>query len=122
MNPTHESYADFDRMFAEMRDERIPFTLYGRRYSIPSELPAALVLELARREAEESLPPELLVQAAERLFGRENLKQWCLHEDFTLTRLEKMLEWAFGVCSGGELQTPVSEDDAAVSRPHSPKN
>lgn len=122
MNPTHESYADFDRMFAEMHDQRIPFTLYGRRYSIPSELPAALVLELARREADKSLPPELLVQAAERLFGRENLKQWCQHEDFTLTRLEKMLEWAFGVCSGGELQAPVSEDDAAVSRPHSPKN
>lgn len=119
---THETCADFDRMFAQMRNERIPFTLYGQRYSIPTELPAALVLELARHEDEESLPPALLLRAAEQLFGQDNLQNWCAHADFTLAKLEKMLEWAFRVCSGGEMQPPIAEDDSACARPFPSKN
>lgn len=85
-------------MFAEMRGETIPYRIYGREYRIPSDLPAALVLELARCEGE--VPPKLILSAAERIFGKEVLTELSAHDDFTLPKLEAMLSWAFDACTG----------------------
>lgn len=93
-------YRDFDRMFASMRGETIPFRIYGKEYRIPCDLPAALVLELSR--CEDSVPPKLMFSAAERIFGRETLDEICAHDDFTLAKLEEMLVWAFSACGGGD--------------------
>ena len=37
---------DFDRMFAELEQKRIPFTVLGEEHSIACEIPALLVREL----------------------------------------------------------------------------
>ena len=98
---------DFDRMFAEMRAETIPFRACGREYRIPGELPAAVVLELARHADEESLPPKLVLRCAEAIFGRTTLDELCAQPDFTLPKLEKLLEWAFSTVGGpGEGPAP----------------
>lgn len=93
-------YKDFDQMFAQMKGEGAIFRIYGKEYSIPRDLPASLVLELARCEGD--VPPRLVFSAAERIFGREILNELCSHGDFTLSRLEAMLEWAFAMAGGGE--------------------
>lgn len=85
-------------MFARMNGETIPFRIYGKQYRISSDLPASLVLELARCEGE--VPPQLVLRAAERIFGREALAEIAAHDDFTMAKLEAMLSWAFGVCGG----------------------
>ena len=99
---------DFDAMFAEMRGERIPFRAYGASCSIPASLPADVVLELCRREADESLDAATLFRLAGRIFGEKTLRFLCSHEDFTLEKLESMLAWAFDACCGAQ---PVTEDD-----------
>lgn len=86
-------------MFARMRGDTIPYRVYGREYRIQSDLPASLVLELARCEGD--VPPKLILSAAERIFGQEVLDELAAHDDFTLPKLEAMLNWAFGACGGG---------------------
>lgn len=85
-------------MFARMRGDTIPYRIYGREYRINADLPASLVLELARCEGE--VPPKLVLSAAERIFGREVLDALSAHDDFTLPKLEAMLNWAFSACTG----------------------
>ena len=92
-------YKDFDAMFAQMKGETIPFRIYGKEYRIQPDLPASLVLELARCEGD--VPPQLVYSAAGRIFGRDALEEIAAHDDFTLGMLEEMLSWAFGVCGGG---------------------
>ena len=75
-------YHDFDEQFAEMAGERASFKLFGRIYEIPRELPAALVLELARREADETLDNAFVFRAAERIFGAEVIEELCGHPEF----------------------------------------
>lgn len=91
-------YKDFDAMFAQIKGETIPFRIYGREYRIAQDLPAMLVLELARCEGD--VPPKLVFDAARRIFGEEVLNELAAHDDFTLAKLEAMLNWAFGACSG----------------------
>jgi len=86
-------------MFAQMKGETIPYRIYGREYRIAADLPACLVLELARCEGE--VPPQLVLRAAERIFGSEALTEICAHDDFTMAKLEAMLCWAFGAIGGG---------------------
>lgn len=85
-------------MFARMKGETVPFRAYGKEYRIPRDLPADVVLRLARCEGE--IPAPLIFEAAARVFGEEALAELCAHDDFTLPRLEAMLEWAFDVCCG----------------------
>lgn len=92
-------YKDFDAMFARMKGETIPFRIYGKEYHISPDLPAALVLELARCEGD--VPPKLVFSAAGRIFGKDVMDEIAAHDDFTLSKLEEMLSWAFEVCSGG---------------------
>ena len=87
-------------MFARMKGETIPFRVYGKEYRIPCDLPASLVLELARCEGE--VPPRLVLRAAERIFGAQALSEICAHDDFTLARLEAMLAWAFEAIGGAD--------------------
>lgn len=91
-------YKDFDRMFARMKGETIPFRIYGKEYHIPCDLPAALVLELARCEGE--VPAPLVIRAAGQIFGEDALREICAHADFTMGRLEAMLTWAFEAIGG----------------------
>ena len=95
-------YKDFDQMFARMKGETIPFRIYGREYRIPCDLPASLVLELARCEGE--VPPELVVRAAVRIFGEAALDEICAHDDFTMAKLEAMLSWAFETIGGANVR------------------
>ena len=87
-----------EAFFARMKGETIPFRIYGREYRIPCDLPASLVLELARCEGD--VPPQLVLRAAARIFGEETLNEICAHDDFTMAKLEAMLSWAFETIGG----------------------
>lgn len=102
-------YKDFDRMFARMKGETIPYRIYGKEYRIPCDLPASLVLELARCEGE--IPAELVVRAAGRIFGEEVLSEICAHDDFTLGRLEAMLAWAFETIGGAGGESAEGDNE-----------
>lgn len=108
------NYKNFDRMFSEMKQETIPFQVYGKTYRIKKAIPAAVVLEMARHEDDEGVPNSVLIRAAHSIFGDEALAEWCSRPDFSADRLGAMIRWAFQAINGQDEPDepePVTEDD-----------
>ena len=106
-------------MFAEMKGETLPFRVFGKVYEIRKAIPAALVLELARRESGEELDDAFLLRAGEVIFGQATLHEIAAHEGFTLDMLAEMIKWAFAEINGpDEGDAAVTEDDAGVKHPN----
>ena len=106
-------YKDFDQMFAEMKVETIPFKAFGKVYQIRKEIPAVVVLNMARLEDGQSLPNRLIFEAAEQIFGRDTLNEFCAQPGLSADKLSAMMRWAFEAINGVEDSEPeaLTEDD-----------
>ena len=106
-------FKDFDAMVSDMHEETVPFKAFGKLYNIRKAIPAALVLELARKEKDETLSNEFVFKAARQIFGDAVLSDLCNNPDCTFDKLTKMIQWAFTTINGPEEEEPeeVTEDD-----------
>lgn len=108
-------YKDFDAMFSQMKDDTIPFKIFGKVYQIKKSIPASIVLEMARMEEGHTLSSKFLYQAAEQIFGSETLREITSHPGFSAEMLNVMIEWAFTAINGKEKAVEeLTEDDAAT--------
>ena len=110
-------FKDFDAMFSEMTSETIPFRAYGKMYHIRKEVPAVIVLEMARMESKANVTPQLIFKAATAIFGEETLRELCSKPGFSAKKLEKMVEWAFNAINGkaDDDMQEMTEDDTGAS-------
>ena len=110
-------FKDFDAMFSEMKAETIAFRAYGKIYQIRKEIPAVIVLEMARMENNVNITPQLIFRSAAAIFGEETLRELCSQPNFSAKKLEKMVEWAFNVINGkpDDDMQEMTEDDAGAS-------
>ena len=109
-------FKDFDAMFSEMTAETIAFRAYGKMYRIRKEIPAVIVLEMARMENKVNVTPQLIFRAASAIFGEETLRELCSKPNFSAKKLEKMVEWAFSAINGkaDDDMQEMTEDDAGA--------
>ncbi|MYR46594.1 hypothetical protein GTW67_32235 [Streptomyces sp. SID5910] len=70
---------DFDAFFAEEVDDRPrhPFTLYGKRYTLPESMP--LMFTLGMERLQHSSNPDDIRKMLRPLFGRDTLDEWAEH-------------------------------------------
>ena len=110
------NFKDFDAAFAEMHKEKVKFKAFGKEYWIRKEVPAFVVLEMARHENDETLSTKFLFRAGEAIFGKKTLDELCANEGFSSEMLASMIKWAFDVINGKEEEEPeeVTEDDTGV--------
>lgn len=110
-------FKDFDAMFSEMKAETISFRAYGKMYHIRKEIPAIIVLEMARMENKATISPQLIFRAATAIFGEDTLRELCTKPGFSAKRLEKMVEWAFNAINGkaDDDMQEMTEDDTGAS-------
>lgn len=109
----------FDAFLTDMEKDTIPFEIFGKKYRIPNRMPAAVMLELSRYDAEDTVPTKLLFKAAYMIFGRETIDELAQNPAFSVDTLSAMLGWAFKALNGGaEDDEPVAqtEDDFGVVR------
>lgn len=111
-------FKDFDAMFSEMTAETIPFRAYGKIYHIRKEIPAVIVLEMARMEDGAAISPKMIFKAAAGIFGEEVLSELCKKPGFSAKKLEKMVEWAFAAINGkaDDDMQEMTEDDSGASK------
>lgn len=109
-------YVDFDRMISELRHEQITFRVFGEDIAVTAEVPAALVLELMKYDADAPIPPALVVHAAMQFFGDERVRRWTKRRDCSLETLAKLVETAITSICGPLDPAP---NDASKSTPHS---
>ena len=110
------NYKDFDAMFAEMKQETIPFKAFGKVYHINKRIPASIVLELSRREKGGTLDNDFMLNAGLQIFGNDILNELCAHHDFTVDMLGEMIKWAFEAINGKveDEGEELTEDDMGV--------
>ena len=110
-------FKDFDAMFSEMKAETLAFRAYGKMYQIRKEIPAAIVLEMARMESTDNIPTQMIFRAGAAIFGEEMLRELCAKPDFSANRLAKMVEWAFRAINGNpdDDMQEMTEDDTGAS-------
>lgn len=111
-------FKDFDAMFSEMKAETLAFRAYGKMYQIRKEIPAAIVLEMARMESTDNIPTQMIFRAAAAIFGDKTLRELCAKPDFSANRLAKMVEWAFKTINGkpDDDMQEMTEDDTGASK------
>lgn len=106
---------DFDRMFAEMHQETIPFRIHGKMYQIKKAIPAAIVLELSRMEKDSAISLDLILRAARAIFGQDQLSEIVDGGNLSLDQLGAMVQWAFSAINGADKEAvAVTEDDVSV--------
>lgn len=90
-------YRDFDAFRAEAEKEGPTFTLYEKEHQLPPSLPLALMVKAARLQADHDDPdaviePEVLIELAEGVFGKDNVEEWTsLGMDVDL--LAELISW-----------------------------
>lgn len=111
-------YKDFDAMFAQMQGDTVPFKIFGKEYQIKKEIPASIVLEMARMEDEQKLSSKFLYRAALDIFGKDTLEDIMKHPGFSAEMLNAMIQWAFEAINGKVDTTPeeVTEDTIVTKK------
>ena len=86
-------YKDFDQAYEELVNKTLEFKVAGRKYSIPGQLPASVVLgQLSILNDDGTVDPKQITKFLEELVGEENLQDM-MDSKVSWKQLEDLLNW-----------------------------
>ncbi|MDD3920952.1 MAG: hypothetical protein PHO41_07275 [Eubacteriales bacterium] len=98
-------YRDFDAFWAEKNREPITFTACGKKYNLPPEVPASLMLQVMRLQQNEGNQASVSFEAIEELLtGMLGEKQYksLLSSGIGMAQLTDVLDWIMVAYNGAE--------------------
>ena len=109
-----DNYKDFDAEVSESTKENLEFTMIGKKYSLPGQIPARVVLTQMRYMDETGVvPTSVIPEWLESLLGEDTMDE-LISKGATWPQLEELLNWLlekYGISQSEELETADSEDD-----------
>lgn len=109
-----DNYKDFDAEVSESKNENLEFTMIGKKYSLPGQIPARVVLTQMRYMDETGVvPTSVIPEWLESLLGEDTMDE-LISKGATWPQLEELLNWLlekYGISQSEELETADSEDD-----------
>ena len=118
-------FKDFDAFFAEQKREPLRFRLFGEEHELPPALPAGVMLEILRLQAEARLrgedpatarvPDDAVLRMAEALFGRERLDA-LVAKGLDVEQMAEIIRWAvqaYRAGGQGNATTPPAVEAGA---------
>ncbi len=109
-----DNYKDFDAALENTADESLDFTMMGKSYSLPSQIPARVVLTQMRFMDESGVvPTSVIPEWLESLLGKEVLDE-LIQAGATWPQLEELLTWLlekYGISQEEEMETENEEGD-----------
>ena len=107
-------FKDFDKAYEELTNKTLDFKVAGRKYSIPGQLPASVVLgQLSILNEDGSVDPTQIAKFLGELVGDENLKDM-MDNKVSWKQLEDLLNWLliqYNVIPDPDAETVVAEGD-----------
>ena len=106
-------YKDFDKFFAERKAECITFKMFGKVYSLPSSMPAILMVKILRSEKDSEMSPEDVINICELMVGKQQFLDLC-KRGMTIEHMEGILSWAskqYGGKADTGAELPEREED-----------
>ena len=108
-----DNYKDFDAD-VKSEEEGLEFTMGGKNYSLPSQIPAKVVLTQMRFMDETGVvPTSIIPEWLESLLGQSVLEE-LIENGATWPQLEELLEWLldkYGISNDEEMETENEEGD-----------
>ena len=109
-----DNYMDFDKGISESENKELEFTMIGKKYTLPGQIPARVVLTQMRYMDESGVvPTSVIPEWLESLLGEDTLDE-LISKGATWPQLEELLNWLlekYGISQNEELETADSEDD-----------
>ena len=109
-----DNYKDFDAEVSESTNENLELTMIGKKYSLPGQIPARVVLTQMRYMDETGVvPTSVIPEWLESLLGEDTMDE-LISKGATWPQLEELLNWLlekYGISQSEELETADSEDD-----------
>lgn len=102
-------YKDFDAAWAERKKEPVETKVLGKVYTLPSTLPAAIMLYTlrSRENGEGEINAEAVFKMAEALYGREGLEE-IMAKGLDTEQLGDLIKGTIELYTGGsEEETPT---------------
>lgn len=101
---------NFDKFIAEHNKEQVEITVYGKVYKVPCEIPAIVPVMMARAEQDANavLSSQMIIKAADSLFGTEAVNEMCNH-GMTAPMLTELVKRTFDAING---KVDEDEDEA----------
>ncbi len=87
-----QKYVDFDAMWAEKGQEGDKVTVMGDTITMPSSLPAKMVMRLMRYQNTE-MPPDEVFEMVTMLYGKEHVDKW-LDKGLTIEQFTDLVQFA----------------------------
>lgn len=102
-----DNYKDFDASVKEETKEELEFVLGGKKYSLPGQIPARVILTQMRYMDETGVvPTSVIPEWLESLLGKTTLEE-VVNNGATWPQLEELLNWLldkYGIATG-EMET-----------------
>lgn len=112
---------NFDNFMSEKEREPIIVTVYGKDYKVKPEIPAVVMVTLARLN-DSSVPDfesaKMLMHAADILFGKETINEFCDHgmsSEEIVTLIRMVFDTINGKDVDGDDVESISDEDGMVS-------
>lgn len=106
-------YRDFDAMFSEIKRETLTIKVFGKEYTFPATIPAAIPLELAKYDSDREIPGKTIIRFLTVMFSQPVLDEWTAHREMTVDMLGEILKTVMAMINGNDEPEieEVTEDD-----------
>ena len=112
---------NFDLFMTEKKDEPIMVTVYGKEYAVKPEIPAVVMVTLARTNdssISEFDATKMMFNAGDVLFGHAAINEFCtkgMRSDQLLDLIKRVFEMINGKDVDGDDMDTISDEDGMVS-------
>lgn len=112
---------NFDNFMTEKKQEPIMVTVFGKEYPVKPEIPAIVMVTLARTNdtnISEFEATKMLLNAGDVLFGKEAISEFCakgMQSDQLINLIKMVFETINGKDVDGDDVEELSDEDSMVS-------
>lgn len=112
---------NFDNFMVEKKQDPIMVTVFGKEYPVKPEIPAIVMVTLARTNdtaISEFEATQMMIRAGDALFGKEIVDEFC-SKGMQASQLIELIKMVFETINGkdvdGEDVEDISDEDGLVS-------
>lgn len=112
---------NFDNFMTEKKQEPIMVTVFGKEYPVKPEIPAIVMVTLARTNdtaISEFEATQMMIRAGDALFGKEIVDEFC-SKGMQASQLIELIKMVFETINGkdvdGDDVEELSDEDGMVS-------
>lgn len=103
---------NFDNFMTEKKQEPIKVTVFGKEYDVKPEIPAIVIVTLARTNEtslSESETAMMILNAGDEMFGKDTINEFCA-KGMRADQLVNLIKMVFDLINGKDVDGDTVEE------------